>query len=42
MPGKPVVRFRTGFEGGRVRFAEEQVYRDDQFCVFSEGQQLAG
>lgn len=39
-PESPFVRFRTGFEGGRVRFAEEQVYRDDQFCVFSEGHQL--
>ena len=33
-PESPFVRFRTGFEGGRVRFAEEQVYRDDQYCVF--------
>ncbi|MDE0080607.1 MAG: Gfo/Idh/MocA family oxidoreductase [Caldilineaceae bacterium] len=39
-PESPFVRFRSGFEGGRVRFAEEQVYRDDQFCVFSEGHQL--
>ena len=39
-PESPFVRFRSGFEGGRVRFAEEQVYRDDQFCVFSEGHEL--
>ena len=39
-PESPFVRFRSGFEGGRVHFAEEQVYRDDQFCVFSEGHQL--
>ena len=39
-PESPFVRFRSGFEGGRVRFAEEQVYRDDQFCVFSEDHKL--
>ena len=39
-PESPFVRFRSGFEGGRVRFAEEAVYRDDQFCVFSEGIEL--
>ena len=39
-PESPFVRFRSGFEGSRVRFAEEGVYREEQFCVFSEGIEL--
>ena len=39
-PESPFVRFRSGYEGGRVHFAEEEAYREDQFCVFSEGIEL--
>ncbi len=39
-PESPFVRFRSGFEGSRVHFAEEEIYREDQFCVFSDGIEL--
>ena len=39
-PESPFVRFRSGFEGSRVHFAEEETYREDQFCVFSDGIEL--
>ena len=39
-PESPFVRFRSGFEGGQVQFAEEQTYQENQFCVFSDGIKL--